>query len=75
MDAITKAGADAAAFACQGDHAEVNVDVIARASARALAEAMASADVYCEANGGDDTLACGLAEVDVRAVATAQVCS
>lgn len=73
IDAIASAGADAAAYACNGDTAEVTVDVIARATARALAEAVAQADVFCQANGGPDTTACGLAEVDVRAVASAQV--
>lgn len=54
-------------------HGEAEVDVIAVYTAQALAEAVAQADVFCEASGGDDTMACGLAEVDVRAVASAQV--
>lgn len=73
VDAIAEAGAEAAAFACDGDIAEAQVDVIARATATALAEAVAQADVFCETRGGEDTMACGLVEVDVRAVASAQV--
>lgn len=73
VDAVATAGAEAAAYACDGDIAEAEVDVIARATATALAEAVAQADIFCESVGGEDTMACGLAEVDVRAVASAQV--
>lgn len=73
VDAIAEAGAEAAAYACNGDEASARVDVIARATATALAEAVAQADIFCETRGGEDTIACGLAEVDVRAVASAQV--
>jgi len=74
VNATARAGADAAAYACHGDTATVNVDVIARSTATALAQATAQADVFCETRGGEDTMACGMAEADVRAVASAQVC-
>lgn len=72
-DAIASAGAEAVAYACNGSIAEAEVTVTARAVARALARAVAQADVFCETVGGEDTIACGLSEANVRAVARAQV--
>lgn len=71
-DAIASAGAEAVAYACNGSIAEAEVTVTARAVARALARAVAQADVFCETVGGEDTIACGLSEANVRAVARAQ---
>lgn len=61
------------AFACNGDIAEAELDVIAVATALALAEAIAQADIFCESSGGSDTAACGLSEGTVQQVARAQV--
>lgn len=53
--------------------AAAETDVIARATASAMAEAVAAADVFCEADAGPDGTACGLSEANVRKVAEAQV--
>lgn len=45
-----------------------------RATAMALVAAVAQADIFCEATGGDSARPCGLAQEDVRAVTHAQVC-
>ena len=71
-DAIAQAGADAGAYACDGDVATAEVDVIAQATATALAQAIGDAYVFCESIG-DSALACGLTQVEVEAVAFAQV--
>lgn len=67
------AGASAAVYACDGDIAATQVDVIAKATATAMAESIASADVFCEAEAGENGFACGLSEANVRTVAEANV--
>lgn len=73
IDDVLEVGADVTAYACNGVFGDVEEEGFARATASALAAAVVQADAFCAATGGDDTLACGLAEADVRAVASAMV--
>lgn len=74
VDAIAMAGAAARSYACAPSNEvnEARLMQIAQATARALAEAVAQADVFCEQNGGEDTSACGLAESNIEVTARAQ---
>ena len=61
------------ALACNGE-SNMEVTSLAQATARALAEAVAQTEITCEANGGEDTQACGFVEAEVTAIAKTQVC-
>lgn len=66
------AASEARALACGEDTNTATLSNIAQATAHALAQAITEAEVFCEANGGASTRACGLAESNVTAVARAQ---
>lgn len=72
-DAIAMAGAEAAAYACNGSIADSETETIAKATAQALAEVFGLASIFCATRGDSNSRACALAETDVRAIAFAQV--
>lgn len=60
------------AIACEGEGSTAEVRVIAREIAMATAQAIVQADAFCEASGGPGTVACGLTNGTMTAVASAQ---
>ena len=73
MTGVLSAALDAQALACDSD-SEMELSAILQATAEALAEAIAQTEITCEANGGEDTEACGFVQAEVETIARAQVC-
>ena len=68
---VAEAGGVVQALACEGGGNEAEVNVIARQISIAIAQAVVQADSFCESTGGAGTMACGLSNGTVTAVAQA----
>ena len=71
VDAVASAAAAVRALACEGDGNEASINLIVRDIATAVAQAVVQADSFCESTGGPGTMACGLSNGTVTAVARA----
>ena len=71
VDAVAAAGTAVRALACEGSNSSLDVSSITREVATAVAQAVVQADSFCESTGGPGTMACGLSNGTVAAVARA----
>ena len=71
INEVAEAGGVVQALACEGGGNEAEVNVIARQISIAIAQAVVQADSFCESTGGAGTMACGLSNGTVTAVARA----
>ena len=71
VDAVAAAGAAVRALACEGGDSSVGVRTVTQDVATAVAQAVVQADSFCESTGGPGTMACGLSNGTVAAVARA----
>ena len=71
VNAIAAAGAAVRAIACAGDGTSAAITILSREVATAVAQAVVQADTFCESTGGPGTVACGLSQGTVTAVARA----
>lgn len=61
------------AFVCKDGDAEDAFEATLTATAKALVEAVAQADVACESQGGTESAGCAMGESTIRATAKATV--